>query len=176
MSLGQLFSIIAIVSVAFMIYHAYIRDSIFHSDTFIPEMSKFDNNAEKPGLTSPPLRPIPYAEPRTIASSGPNSPNEASKENEVVIHGSPTPSDPYYEEQQNAMDNDVLRQPERMYRPAAQNDETGIAIKSGIASQNLQDTTQNIQPFNTEFVQSGGEFMQGVYANDLTMPSSFSSF
>jgi hypothetical protein len=170
----NIFGVIIIVVLAYFAYHAYIREYIFESDKWYKKSAI--ETFERPSVTSIQTQPIPYAIDHNVVSSGPNAPSEAPNTNEVVITSPPAAKDPYYEEQQMMHETDELRHPERMFRPATTNDGTEIAVNAGIASHTTGPTSQNIQPFNTEFVQSGGEFMSGVFANDMTLPNSFSTF
>lgn len=112
---------------------------------------------------------------RMVAPSGPNSPNQAPQE-EVVHYAPPQATDPYSHPQESSEHPENLRHPERSFRPPPLNDNTSIAQSSGIASTTQQVTASGAQGFSTEIIQGGGEFMEGVFANDTFDDRSFSSF
>ena len=70
-----------------------------------------------------------------------------------------------------------LRHPERSFSPGYVNDETGTAVASGVASYSAGVTRKAEQTFGPEFVQNGGQFMEGnVVANDDSLSVSYSGF
>ena len=81
-----------------------------------------------------------------------------------------TDGDPYNNIPEN------LRYPERSFRPPPNNDNTSIAVHSGVASNQLQVSSDNSQGYQTEMIQGGGEFMPGIFANDTFNDNQFSSF
>jgi len=48
--------------------------------------------------------------------------------------------------------------------------------ESGIGAAASQATANSMQTFAPEFAQNGGEFMNGIFANDTTEPTNFSAF
>jgi len=70
-----------------------------------------------------------------------------------------------------------LRYPERSFSPGYVNDETGTAVASGVASYSAAVTRKAEQTFGPEFVQNGGQFMEGgITANDDSAAVSYSGF
>ena len=69
-----------------------------------------------------------------------------------------------------------LRHPERMFQPGPDNSTRGIAEASGIASASASQAGHAMQAFTPEFAQNGGEFMQGIMANDISEPGAYSAF
>jgi len=159
--------IFGILVIGFLIYWN-IKDIIFSS---LPEMEAYEN----PAPTSIQIRQAPIYPPRNVAPSGPHSPNQEAH-NEIIIHSEPGPKDPYYESHENSNIPENLRHPERSFRPPPMNDNTQIAVEAGIASNNIQVTSDNSQTFKTELIQSGGEFMPGIFANDTLSDKSYSTF
>lgn len=164
-----LFSILA---VGFAIYW-YAKDFIFGSvlETYIGSIG--------PSPLAPAsiqIRQAPIYPPRTISPSGPNSPNQDAPNNEIVAYGDPGPKDPYYDSQESSDIPENLRHPERSFRPPPLNNNTSIAVDSGVASNNVQVTSDNSGKFSTEFIQGGGEFMPGIFANDTLSDKSYSTF
>lgn len=118
-------------------------------------------------------KPIPVERP--VAPAGPNPPAQKGPEGVRHIIAEEQPTDPYAEMQEDAYAPEKLRHPERMFRPAPENDNTTIASASGIAStQNA--IPQNIGAFAPEMAQNGGYFMGDVAANDLTVPTNYSEY
>jgi hypothetical protein len=70
-----------------------------------------------------------------------------------------------------------VRHPERSFSPGYVNDETGSAVASGVASYSAAVTRKAEQTFGPEFVQNGGQFMEGgISANDDSLAVSYSGF
>jgi hypothetical protein len=63
-----------------------------------------------------------------------------------------------------------------MFNPAPSNDTVDIAPASGIASASANQAANALQAFTPEFAQNGGEFMQGIFANDSSEPGAYSAF
>jgi hypothetical protein len=108
--------------------------------------------------------------------SGPNPPSQQAPQGEIVVYGEPTASDPYYEAQESSDIPENLRYPERSFRPPPLNNNTSIAVEAGIASNNIQVTSDNSQKMQPDFIQGGGEFMPGIFANDTLSDKSYSAF
>ena len=118
-------------------------------------------------------KPVPVE--HLVASAGPNPPAQQGPEGVRHIIAQEQPTDPYAEMQEDAYAPEKLRHPERMFRPAPENDNTAIASQSGIASsQNA--VPQSIGGFAPEMAQNGGYFMGDVAANDLTVPTNYSEY
>ncbi len=118
-------------------------------------------------------KPLPVE--HRVAASGPNPPAQQGPEGVRHIIAQEQPTDPYAEMQEDAYAPEKLRHPERMFRPAPENDTTSIASQSGIAS-TLNAVPQNIGVFAPEMAQNGGYFMGDVAANDLTVPTNYSEY
>jgi hypothetical protein len=167
-----LFSLLAVGFVVYFFLKDYIFDNSFmHQDNNVEK-----ENFEVPAPASIEIRQAPLYPPRTISPSGPNPPNQAAPNNEIVMYGEPEPKDPYYESQESSDVPERLRYPERSFRPAPMNDNTTIAVQGGIASNNIQVTSDNSQVFQPDFIEGGGEFMPGIYANDILSDKSYSAF
>jgi hypothetical protein len=63
-----------------------------------------------------------------------------------------------------------------MFQPGPDNSTHGIAEASGIASASYSQANQALQSFTPEFAQNGGEFMQGIMANDSSDSGAYSAF
>jgi len=161
-----------IIIVGFVAYW-FLRDRLFGEDLIA--MDAFQAFASVPAPASIEIRQAPLYPERTVAPSGPNSPNQAPQE-EVVHYAPPQATDPYSHPQESSEHPENLRHPERSFRPPPLNDNTSIAQSSGIASTTQQVTASGAQGFSTEIIQGGGEFMPGIFANDTFDDRSFSSF
>jgi hypothetical protein len=164
--------------VGFVVYFL-VKDNIFGSDSVLTRGGNAVANAEAfevPAPSSIEIRQAPIYPRRVVAPSGPNPPSQEAPEGQVVMHAAPQPDDPYYESQESSDIPENLRYPERSFRPPPVNDNTSIAVEAGIASNNMQVTSDNSQRFQPDFIQGGGEFMPGIYANDTMDDKSFSTF
>lgn len=113
---------------------------------------------------------------RNIVSGGPSSPNQMAHPNEVRMASPEVANDPYMTNEESASHPERLRHPERMYQPAPQNTTHEIAEASGIASSAAVQASNAMGSFTPEFAQNGGEFMDGIMANDSTEPGQYSAF
>ena len=116
-----------------------------------------------------PLQTIPIPEPpRTVASSGPNSPSQAPpQDDEAERLPGPQNSDPFDEPYGSSNMKDNMRYPERLFGPAPKPNKTELAVSAGVASPEQQVVSQAIQTFSPDFAQNGGEFIEGgIFAND----------
>lgn len=160
--------------VGFAVYYL-IKDKIFESDSESDQLSPF-----MPGTTLAAgpveIRQAPLYPPRTVSASGPSSPSQAPDNEEVVVYSEPHATDPSQHSEESSEHPERLRHPERSYRAPPVNDNTSIAVKSGVASHQLQTSSDNAQMYDTEMIQGGSEFMPGIFANDTFNDTSFSSF
>jgi hypothetical protein len=113
---------------------------------------------------------------RRIVESGPNSPNQMAHPDEVRMSSPEVANDPYMPNEESASHPERLRHPERMYQPAPQNTTHEIAEASGIANSASVQASNAMGSFTPEFAQNGGEFMQGIMANDSSEPGMYSAF
>lgn len=168
-------SLTLLLLIGFGVYFL-IRDKIFD----IPSSEKHVRFAKEPFEVPAPasveIRQAPIYPERTITSSGPNPPNQEPPAGEEVVYGDPAPKDPYYEQQDSSDIPENLRYPERSYRPAPMNNNTTIAVQAGIANEKLQVNNDNSQKFQQDFIQGGGEFMPGIFANDTFNDTNYSTF
>ncbi len=123
------------------------------------------------GIPAPaPLIHLPIPEPpRTVASSGPNSPSQAPPEDDMPVRlPGPEDSDPYDEDYGSSNMKDNMRYPERLFGPAPKPNKTELAVSAGVASPVQQPVSQALQTFSPDFAQNGGEFIEGgIFANDV---------
>lgn len=160
--------IFGILLVGFLVYF-YIKDTLFSSYTKVETF-------EVPAPASIEIRKAPIYPEREVMSSGPNPPSQEASESEIVVYGEPGAKDPYYEPQESSDIPENLRYPERSFRPPPLNNNTSIAVEAGIASNMNQTSSDNSQSFSPEFIEGGGEFMPGIFANDTLSDKSYSSF
>ena len=165
--------ILGILIVGFVVYF-FIKDKLFDPPA-TPYVKKTEG-FEVPAPASIELRKAPIYPERVIMPSGPNPPSQEAPKGEMVVYGEPAASDPYYEAQESSDIPENLRYPERSFRPPPMNNNTSIAVEAGIASNNLQVSSDNSQGFRPEIIQGGGEFMPGIFANDTQLDTNFSAF
>lgn len=163
----NLFAFIGMLLLGFLLYFT-VRDKIFSTSS--------EENFEHPAPSEIEIRQAPIYDPRTVSPSGPNPPSQAPENDEIIVHADPVAKDPYYEGHESSQIPENLRYPERSFRAPPDNDTTNVAIEGGIASNIQQTTSDNSQHFSTDFIQNGGEFMRGVFANDTISDTSYSSF
>lgn len=113
---------------------------------------------------------------RNLVQGGPNSPNQMADPDEVRMASPEVANDPYMPNEESASHPERLRHPERMYQPAPQNTTHEIAEAAGIASSAQVQAANALGSFMPEFAQNGGEFMQGIMANDSAEPGMYSPF
>jgi hypothetical protein len=164
-----------VIVVGFLIYFL-VRDNIFNNSNTESGSSSKNENFEVPAPSSIEIRQAPIYPERVVMPSGPNPPSQEAPNGEVVVYGEPAPKDPYYEAQESSDIPEHMRYPERSFRPPPLNDNTSIAMEAGIASNNQQISSDNSQRFRPDFIQGGGEFMPGIFANDTTNDNSYSAF
>jgi len=115
-------------------------------------------------------REPPSLPPRQVTPSGPSAPNaripEVEQKKTDVLNV--IPNDPYDEiyGSQNMKDN--LRQPERSFSPGIMNDGHNIFVRSGVASNTIQESDRPIQHYSQEMVQNGGNFNESYGPNDTS--------
>jgi hypothetical protein len=160
--------IFGLLLIGFVVYF-YIKDSLFSSYVKVETF-------EIPAPASIEIRKAPIYPQREVESSGPNPPSQEAPNGEIVVHGAPGPKDPYYEAQESSDIPENLRYPERSFRPPPLNDNTSMAVEAGIASNTIQTSSDNSQKFSTEFIEGGGEFMPGIFANDSLSDTNYSTF
>jgi hypothetical protein len=164
-------SILLILVLGFAVYW-FLKDSIFEPTTESVSKEGFEHPAKAPIQ----IRQAPIYPERTVSPSGPNPPNQSAPSEQIVIHSDPTPQDPYNESQESSDIPENLRYPERSFRAPPLNNNTQIAVEAGIASHNQQISHDNSQQYSTDFLQNGGEFMNGIFANDTMVETNFSAF
>lgn len=165
--------LLGIILLGFVLYW-FVKDRVFHNEPQIYKNEAFQSTSI-PGQAAIQIRQAPLYPERTVASSGPNPPNQAPPEDEVVSYGDPGPADPYSLPQESSDIPENLRYPERSFRPTVDNNRTNIAVEGGIASDILQVSSDNSQKFSVDMIQNGGEFMTGIFANDTMSDMSYSA-
>jgi hypothetical protein len=156
------------VFIAGFIVYFLLRDKIFENPNDTPE--KFIMPA--PGPVE--IRQAPLYPSRTTMPSGPNPPSQSG--DDTVRYIEPQAKDPYHESQEDSTIPERIRNPENSFRPAPPQDQHRIAVQAGLASERVQNSSDNAQQFSQEFIQGGGEFMPGIFANDTFNDTSFSMF
>ncbi len=112
---------------------------------------------------------------RVVSPGGPNAPNQKPVSSDTVIVPPEEPYDPMATSEESADIPERLRHPERMFSPGLENTDTETAVAAGTASAAAQATSMSYQTFGPEFAQNGGSFMNGIMANDSTVPTHYST-
>lgn len=103
-----------------------------------------------------------------VMPAGPNSPNTSvAPQKPVEILPEERANDTAEQFNSTVPMKEDLRHPERMFNAAGDHSGTMRAVEAGVAG----DTTGAPAPvgkFSPDFAQNGGEFMTGIFANDLT--------
>ena len=158
--------ILSVVLIGYIVYKiGPLVISKYYSSGAIEQFQKSTPAPVVPRGVFPPAEP-----PRVVSPGGPNPPNAAPQKKPVEVKNrvpDENANDPLAEINTEVPMKDNLRQPERMFSPAPPNKGTKQGIESGISG----DTTNSPSPsgkFSPDFAQNGGEFMNGIFANDLT--------
>jgi len=182
----RLYVSIAIVLLLYVAYCWYMYDPAFKFRTFTAtSVEAFQPVPTQPvplmemaAVPPPPAHAHPHAHPHV--STGPTTtpvgrvpsaamPPTRSREEK--------PFDAQEDTYESAQIPQRLRYPERSFSPGYVNDETGTAVASGVASYSAGVTRKAEQTFGPEFVQNGGQFMEGgITANDDSAAVSYSGF
>ena len=131
-----------------------------------------DTSTAAPVMDKP---PIVYPARNTVPG-GASGPNQMAPQGEERMMSPEVAMDPYAPNEESASIPERLRHPERMFKPAPDNTTTGIAEASGIASASASQAGNALQTFTPQFAQNGGEFMNGIMANDSSDPGMYSAF
>lgn len=129
--------------------------------------------------TAPPVVQQISAEPeRVVSPGGPGAPNQMPPPRDRAVERLPGPveTDPYDETYGSSNMKEELRHPERFFGPAPTADNVAIAQASGVAGLPGSTTPQAIQTFSPDFAQNGGEFVNGIFANDAGENPNYSAF
>ena len=162
------FAVVAFV--AYLLLKAY-KPSWFGFDTFE------SIQAAAPSIQfQPPLEP-----PRVVSPSGPSPPNAATprplpQEEEAQAPPDVTARDPLDDPNSSENLQDNLRHPERSFSPGLKPTDVDRSVVSGVASSRSMTSSQALQTFAPEMAQNGGEFMQGIAANDTMSDTEFAAF
>lgn len=175
MSVDTILKFIVVICILYLGYQLMLKHSPLstyfqESNDILPKNDTFMNYSPA-AANLPDTVPMPIVEgPRTIVGSGPNAPSQAAPLDTIRVTQEPGATDPYAEPNEDANARENLRHPERMFRPAPQMDAVEQIPDSGIGG------SPDMQQFAPEFAQNGGEFMNGIFANDLDTPTNFSMF
>ena len=154
------------IIVVILIIAVYIFFNKLKSETF-----------EVPAPAAVMKAPLPIQVPREVSPSGPNPPNARVSDSIARLNDNydVIANDPLDENygSQNIQDN--LRYPERSFSPGIMNIGTKIITNSEIASNRILNSSQPLQPFKPEFIQSGG-LLDGIGADDTKTDPNYASF
>ncbi len=176
MSVEVILKFIVVVLILYIGYQLILKHTPLGSGDSGSDKDQFANYT--PAYADVPDNvPMPILEgPRTVMGSGPSPPSQAAPHNTIRIASEPEATDGYAEMNEGADAPERLRHPERMFRPAPPMDVVDAMTESGIGAAASQATANSMETFAPEFAQNGGEFMNGIFANDTSEPSNFSAF
>lgn len=112
------------------------------------------------------VAPIAEEPPRVIAPAGPNSPNAAPPKKVVTFSPEAQARDPFDELNSDNPIKDTITHPERSFGPGVENTGTMVNRDAGVSADSVR---SGVATFSPEFAQNGGEFMQGIGANDMSV-------
>ena len=179
MSLEAFLKFLVVILILYLGYQLVLKHTPLGKDDSVTiTASDSFTNYNAPAVAHVPDNvPMPIVEgPRTVLGSGPSAPSQAAPLNTAREVGPPGAKDPYDEPNEGANAPEKLRHPERMFRPAPQMDAVDAIEDSGIGGPANMATANAMQTFAPEFAQNGGVFMDGIAANDTSIPTNFSSF
>jgi hypothetical protein len=158
----------------FLAYAAYRVSILLMKKYYSPNVTGVSDNFQGKQIASTPAPSLvketaPSMEPTgPHTPAGPNPPNAAAAPNRPAeILPQESANDPMDQVNSTVPIKDNLRHPERMFNAGGDHSGTRRAVEAGIAG----DTTGAPAPvgkFSPDFAQNGGEFMTGIFANDLT--------
>jgi len=124
---------------------------------------------ESPG-NAPLTEQAPIKPPRVVAQAGPNPPNTKPADSPSVLSPEEKPNDPYDETNSELPIKSNLRHPERSFGPGVANTGTQRSVSAGSAADAVN---ASLSSFSPEFAQNGGNFMEGISANDMSGGSEY---
>ena len=170
----QIRSLLWIPLALFLAYAAYRITIILMKKYYNPNIKGILDDFQGKQTISTPAPSVvkesaPLMEPTgALMPAGPNPPNAAAPpDRQTEILPQETANDPMDQLNSTVPIKDNLRHPERMFNAGGDHSGTRRAVEAGIAG----DTTGAPAPvgkFSPDFAQNGGEFMTGIFANDLT--------
>lgn len=152
------------VGIAFLLFAIYSWFTATRIDGF-------EQQYESAQTFAPPVE----ASTRVVSPGGPSAPNQRPPSNTTTMMPEEEAYDPMATSEESASLPERLRHPERMFSPGLEPNDTETAVAAGTASMAHSATMNSYQSFGPEFAQNGGIFMEGVLANDSTVPTSYSS-
>jgi hypothetical protein len=183
----RLYVSIAIVLLLYVAYCWYMYDPAFKFRTFTAtSVETFQPVPTQPvplmEMTAPTAH-VPTPPTHHVSHTAPTGPTTTPVDRVPSVGMPPTrsreekPFDAQEDTYESAQIPQRLRYPERSFSPGYVNDETGTAVASGVASYSAGVTKKAEQTFGPEFVQNGGQFMEGgITANDDSAAVSYSGF
>lgn len=168
-------NILTIVSVFLIVYIVYKVGFLVWNKYYKPPPSIDTFKSSQPTplpvnlqeVTQPPPEPV-----RVVSPSGPNPPNVAAPPSEAVRIPEERPNDPYDQAESQVPIKDTMRNPERSFGPNVDNSGVQRSIASGTASNAI---STSMSSFSPDFAQNGGDFMEGIKANDFSAGDEYAS-
>jgi hypothetical protein len=153
--------------IGFLVWNKYYKTSNLF-DSF-----KSSQSVPMPSLLSPQeVTQQPPEPPKVVSPSGPNPPNTEATSNEPVRIPEERPMDPYDKAESEVPIKNNMRNPERSFGPNVDNSGTGRSVVAGTASNAV---SSSLSSFSPEFAQNGGDFMDGIKANDFSVGDEYAT-
>ena len=177
----DILKVFALITVVYFAYQLVLKHTGFLEKSAPTPYAKpihVQESFASPYIPVPPMAvesPKQIPTEQVIAPAGPNPPAQKAPDGVRHVMADEQPVDPYAESEGDAYAPEKLRNPERMFRPAPENNDTSIAAQGGLAS-TLNAVPQHVGQFAPEMAQNGGFFMDSVAANDLDMHVNFSEY
>uniref|UniRef100_A0A6C0JYE8 Uncharacterized protein n=1 Tax=viral metagenome TaxID=1070528 RepID=A0A6C0JYE8_9ZZZZ len=165
--------VIGLILIGYVLYPlitALLNKYYYKVDSF--QSSPPTVNVNTPGVAPISMQP-PSEPPRVVSQSGPAPPNKGSSPDErAALSPEETPRDPYDEVNSELPLNDNMRKPERSFGPGVNNTGTKRSVSAGTAAEAVN---SSLDSFSPEFAQNGGNFMEGISANDMGAGSEYAT-
>ena len=164
-------SVLILLSIMVILYVAHLALRAYTNKRLNWEPFKV-TSAPVPGVATT-IQAPPVEPPRVVAPSGPNPPSADSPAKEITSPEKTFPNDPMDDVNSATPLKDSMRHPENSFGPGVPNTGTQISLDAGISSKTVN---SGISQFSPEFAQNGGEFMEGISANDGLGGDNFAMF
>lgn len=164
--------VVGLILIGYVLYPlimALLNKYYYKTDGFRQgPMARVNTPGNAPLTEQPPAEP-----PRVVAQAGPNPPNASPPKNEAsTLSPEEKPRDPYDEVNTELPIKSNMRQPERSFGPGVANTGTQRSVTAGSAADAVN---ASLSSFSPEFAQNGGNFMEGISANDMSGGSEYAT-
>ena len=160
-------SIVVLTAIGYVLFKAW-RKGNERQETFQASLQQVPPAALAPipAPAPPVVAQIAEEPPRVVAPAGPNPPSAAPPKKVVTFTPEAEARDPFDELNGENPVKDSLRHPERSFGPGVENMGTNVSRDAGVSADSVR---SGVATFSPEFAQNGGEFLNGVGANDMSV-------